>query len=65
MLRIIALACAAGVFAGGAFAQTTPAPMPPTGPTQVQCDQGYQEGSRWTKDQFVAACVKLRQGRNQ
>ena len=26
MVRIISLACAAGVLAGGAFAQTTPAP---------------------------------------
>jgi hypothetical protein len=59
-MRMIMSVCAAGMFASAALAQTTPAP--PVGPTKVQCDQGYKEGSQWTKEQFTAACDKLRQG---
>jgi hypothetical protein len=64
MIRILASACAASIVTGVALAQTTP-PVPPIGPTKVECDRGYQAGSQWTQDQFTKACDKLRQGQGQ
>lgn len=63
MIKMLATVCALGAFSSAALAQTTP--PPPIGPSKVQCDQGYREGSQWTKEQFTAACEKLRQGQAQ
>jgi hypothetical protein len=63
MLRVLATAGALGMLSGAAFAQATGTPVPPQGPTQVECDQGYQQGSRWSAQEFTAACAKLREGR--
>ncbi len=45
--------------AGTAFAQTTTPMPPPTGPTEVQCSQGFKEGLGWTREQFDKACADL------
>lgn len=60
MNKLIALPLLATLgFASSALAQTTPAPPPPTGPTIVQCNQGYKDGMPWTREQFTKACVDL------
>lgn len=53
---------------GSAAAQTTPTQPPPTqpipgssGPTLVQCNQGYTQGMPWTQAEFTAACAKLKE----
>lgn len=62
MLAAAALAMATAV---GAHAQTTPT-TPGTGaanpemPSALECKQGYREDMRWTKDDFDAACTKVR-----
>jgi len=61
MLRMTATILALSFGSSIALAQT--APPPPAGPTMVQCEQGWKQGSQWTKDQFEAACVKLREGK--
>jgi hypothetical protein len=62
MLRILTTAGMLGLLSGAALAQATGTPVPPIGPTKVECDQGYREGSRWTQQEFTAACAKLREG---
>ena len=34
---------------GSALAQTTQAPPPPQGPTELQCREGYKAGMQWTQ----------------
>lgn len=62
MLKAIVLMCAAAVVSTAALAQGT-APQPPMGPTEMQCQEGYKEGMQWTRDQFTAACAKLRESK--
>lgn len=54
---------AAGAFAiastGGAFAQATGAANPEM-PSALECKNGYKEGMKWTKDDFDAACIKVK-----
>jgi hypothetical protein len=45
-----------------ASAQQGTPPPPPAGPTAVECQQGWKEDSRWTKAQFEAACLKIKEG---
>jgi hypothetical protein len=61
MLRIAVTAFVASFVSSIALAQT--APPPPTGPSMAQCEQGWKQGSQWTKDQFEAACLKLRESK--
>lgn len=63
MFKVATAASVLAIIAGSAFAQTTPAP--PVGPTAVECNQGWKEGSQWTKEQFTAACLKLKEGQKQ
>jgi hypothetical protein len=65
MTRIIASVLALGALSGSALAQATGTPPPPVGPTQVQCNQGWTANSQWSKEQFTAACAKLKQGQGQ
>jgi hypothetical protein len=58
MLKAIVVMCAAAL-STSALAQGT-APQPPIGPTEMQCQEGYKDGMQWTRDQFTAACAKLR-----
>ena len=56
---------AAGAFAlaaaGGAHAQTaTPGAANPEMPSKLECDNGYKEDMRWSKEDFEAACIKVR-----
>jgi hypothetical protein len=60
MLKTIGILCAVTFASATAMAQT--APVPPTGPTSVQCKDGWKEGMQWTKAQFEAACMKIREG---
>jgi Spy/CpxP family protein refolding chaperone len=60
MFKSSAIFCALSLLATAALAQTTSPPQPPMGPTQAQCDQGWKEGSQWTKDEFTTACQKLK-----
>jgi hypothetical protein len=64
-LRLLATAGILGLLSGGALAQATGTPVPPAGPTQVECDRGYRADSGWTLQEFTAACAKLREGRGQ
>jgi hypothetical protein len=63
MLKAIATIAAAALISTAAVAQQGTAPPPPTGPTEMQCQDGYKEGMQWTRDQFTAACTKLREGK--
>ena len=63
MLKTIITTCATAFVASAAFAQTGTAPQPPMGPTEMQCQEGYKDGMQWTRDQFTAACAKLREGK--
>jgi hypothetical protein len=29
----------------------------------MQCQDGYKDGMQWTRDQFTAACAKLRESK--
>jgi hypothetical protein len=62
MLKILATLCALGVGSAAALAQQQTPPVPPTGPTAVDCQQGWKADSKWTQEQFTAACAKLREG---
>jgi hypothetical protein len=62
MLKAIVVMCAAAVVSTAALAQGS-APQPPMGPTEMQCQEGYKQGMQWTRDEFTAACAKLREGR--
>jgi hypothetical protein len=62
MLKAIVVAGAAAVMSSAALAQGT-APQPPIGPTEMQCQDGYKDGMQWTRDQFTAACAKLRESK--
>jgi hypothetical protein len=62
MLKAIAMTAAAVLVSTAALAQGT-APQPPMGPTEMQCQEGYKEGMQWTRDQFTAACAKIRDGK--
>ena len=44
---------------GSALAQTTQAPPPPAGPTDLQCREGYKAGMQWTQAEFTKACADL------
>jgi len=44
---------------GSALAQTTQAPPPPAGPTDLQCRDGYKAGMQWTQAEFTKACADL------
>ena len=44
---------------GPVLAQTTAAPPPPAGPTELQCRDGYKDGMQWTRDAFTKACADL------
>jgi hypothetical protein len=46
---------------GSALAQTTQAPPPPQGPTELQCREGYKAGMPWTQEEFTKACADLAQ----
>ncbi len=46
---------------GSALAQTTQAPPPPLGPTELQCRDGYKAGMPWTQAEFTKACADLAQ----
>ena len=67
MLKAIATTAAAvlisTLISTAAVAQQGTAPPPPTGPTEMQCQEGYKEGMQWTRDQFTSACLKLREGK--
>jgi hypothetical protein len=62
MLKAIVTTCAVALFTTAALAQGT-APQPPMGPTEMQCQEGYKDGMQWTRDQFTAACAKLRESK--
>jgi hypothetical protein len=62
MVKIIAMLCALSFGSTIAVAQQQTPPPPPAGPTAADCQQGWKEGSRWTQEQFTAACTKLREG---
>jgi len=49
------------LFSTAAVAQQGSTPPPPSGPTQVQCQEGYKQGMQWTKQQFEAASLKLKE----
>lgn len=61
MLKAMVMTCAVA-FSTAVLAQGT-APQPPIGPTEMQCQEGYKDGMQWTRDQFTAACAKLREGK--
>jgi hypothetical protein len=61
MIKIIVSICALS-FATLAVAQQGTAPTPPTGPTAAECQKGWQQGSKWAKEQFEAACLKIKEG---
>ena len=61
MMKFIFAAAMLVTLPAAAFAQQQPAPPPPAGPTVVQCNQGYKDGMQWTKEQFAAACLRLKQ----
>ena len=63
MLKAIATTAAAALISTAAVAQQGTAPQPPMGPTEMQCQEGYKEGMQWTRDQFTAACEKLRESK--
>jgi hypothetical protein len=58
MLKAISILCAVSFAATAAMAQT--APTPPKGPTAVECQQGWKDGSQWKKAEFEAACMKIK-----
>ena len=62
MVKIIATFCVLSFASTVAVAQQQTAPPPPAGPTAVDCQQGWKEGSRWTQEQFTAACTKICEG---
>ena len=59
MLKLTLLGAVVALTAGPALAQTQ-LPAPPAGPTIVECNQGYQEGMPWSRQEFTAHCVRLR-----
>jgi hypothetical protein len=63
MLKAAVTTGAILLFSTATIAQTqgTP-PPPPTGPSAAQCQEGYKEGSQWTKQQFEAACLRIKEG---
>jgi hypothetical protein len=61
MIKTIVAICALS-FATLAIAQQGTAPAPPAGPTAAQCQQGWKQGQKWTKQQFEAACLKMKDG---
>jgi hypothetical protein len=63
MLKAIVTTCAAALLSTAALAQTGTAPPPPTGPTAMQCQEGYKDGMQWTRDQFISACAKLNESK--
>jgi hypothetical protein len=62
MLKAIVTTCAMTALATAAIAQQ-PTPAPPIGPTALECQNGYKPGMQWTHDEFVSACAKLREGK--
>lgn len=58
-VQITAACLLSALAATTAFAQTT-SPPPPISPTEIQCNQGFQEGMGWTREQFVKACAELK-----
>jgi hypothetical protein len=63
MLKVLATLCALSVGSAVALAQQqrTP-PPPPTGPSAADCQQGWKADSKWTQQEFVAACAKIKEG---
>jgi hypothetical protein len=62
MLKVLATLCALSVGSAAALAQQQTPPVPPIGPTAVDCQQGWKADSKWTQEQFTAACAKIREG---
>ena len=62
MVKLFATVCLLGLGSSIAAAQQQSPPPPPVGPSAADCQQGWKDGSRWTQEQFVAACAKLREG---
>jgi len=62
MVKLFATVCLLGLGSSIAAAQQQTPPPPPVGPSAADCQQGWKDGSRWTQEQFVAACAKLREG---
>ena len=60
MKTILAAGALAMAAAGGAHAQSTPGAANPEMPSALECKQGYKDGMRWSKEDFDAACVKVR-----
>jgi hypothetical protein len=59
--HIIAAVAAGLLFATPAFAQTkAPSKTAQKDPTAAQCAAGYKSGMPWTKQQFTAACAKVK-----
>ena len=65
MQKFVMAACALGLLSGSALAQKATTPPPPAGPTDVQCQQGWKQGMKWTKDQFQQACMKMKDSKKQ
>ena len=61
MLKALTTICAVTLFSMAAVAQQGSAPPPPSGPTQVQCQEGHKQGMQWTKQQFETACLKFKE----
>ena len=65
MQKLLITASALTLLATTAWAQTTPpttGTTAPNTPTIAQCQAGWKDGMDWTKEQFEAACLKVRQG---
>ena len=62
MVKVLATLCALSIGSTVALAQQQTPPPPPTGPSAADCQQGWKQDSRWTQEQFVSACTKIREG---
>ena len=62
MLKIIAALCAVSLGSAVALAQQQTPPPPPTGPSAAECQQGWKADSKWSQQEFVSACAKIREG---
>ena len=64
-MKMFVAACASGLLAASAFAQSTTDPktgVGPAGPTKAQCDAGHGTSkSKMAKKDFDTACAKMRE----